>query len=77
MPVLFLEGQRAHRGAGDGVVGSAQGTGVVRWTRFGVTLSLGTPAQGLQRGMVGAVRAAANKKDLERAELPWLRARSG
>lgn len=27
--------------------------------------------------MAGAVRAAANKKDVERAELPWLRARPG
>lgn len=39
---------------------------------FGVTLSLATHARG---GGAGAVTAAANKKDLERAELLWLRAR--
>lgn len=71
MPVLFIEGQRAQGAVGGGVMGAAQGTGVVGWTHFGVTLSLATPAQG---GMAGAVRAAANK-DLERAELLWLRAR--
>lgn len=48
--------------------------GGMDWTRFGVTLSLATPAQGLG-GMAGAARAAANKKELARAELPWLRAR--
>lgn len=47
------------------------------WMHFGVTLSLAAPAQGLRGGMVGAVRAAVSKKDLERAELPWLRARPG
>lgn len=34
-----------------------------RWTHFGVTLSLAAPAQGLCGGMVGAVRAAVNKKE--------------
>lgn len=52
-------------------MGAAQGRGAVGWTCFGVTLSLATPSQG---GGAGAVRAATNKKNLERAELLWLRA---
>lgn len=77
VPALFPEGQGAHRGAGTGAVGAAQGTGVVAWTGFGVALSLATPARGLQGGTAGAVGAAASRKGLERAELLWLRARPG
>lgn len=35
-------------------MGAAQGTGVVAWTGFGVTLSLATPAQGLQPWCCGS-----------------------